>query len=116
MINKQLGNIGESLAVKYLKEQGFKNIKSNVRNKIGEIDIIAYDKQTLVFFEVKTRSSLAFGYPKEAVNIRKQNKIKNIALAYLKYNRLLETNIRFDVLEIIGNIQDYNINHIKNAF
>jgi putative endonuclease len=118
MKSKTLGNIGESLSYKYLKEQGYTQIKHNVSKKIGEIDIVAQDKdKTLVFIEVKTRSSLQFGYPKEAVDYHKQQKIRLTASAYLKSKGLIDiVSVRFDVIEIFGDNQDYQLNHIKDAF
>ncbi len=117
MQNKRTGNIGEALAVKYLKEQGYKDIQTNVKNKLGEIDIIAKLEDIIVFVEVKTRTSYKVEQPKQAVNKTKQNKIRLVATAYLKYKGLLDNvSVRFDVIEILGNSQDYTVNHIQNAF
>lgn len=115
--NKITGNIGEKLACKYLSEQKINIIKTNFRNKIGEIDIIAKEGETLLFIEVKTRGSAKFGLPREAINYKKINKIKNTAISYLKYSHLLDkVSIRFDCIEIIGDINDYQINYLKNIF
>ena len=115
--NKETGNIGENLAVNYLKKQNYKILQTNYRNKIGEIDIIANDKNTIVFIEVKTRSSLKFGTPSEAINFHKQQKIRNTAISYLKYKNLYEkVAVRFDCIEILGDKLDCKINHIKNIF
>ena len=112
--NKQIGNIGESLAYNYLKDK-MKIIETNYKNKIGEIDIIAKDGQTIVFIEVKTRSSLKFGMPREAINKAKIKKIRDTAISYLKYKNLLDkVSIRFDCIEIIGNERQSEINHLKN--
>ncbi len=118
MKNKRTGNIGEALSYKYLKSQGYTDIKYNVTNAIGEIDIVAKDQDgTIVFIEVKTRTNLNFGYPKEAVNYRKQHKIKLVATAYLKNQGLIDkVSVRFDVIEIVGDNQEYKLNHIKDAF
>ena len=115
--NKRLGNIGESLAVNYLKKNKYKIIQTNYKNKIGEIDIIAKKNDTLVFIEVKTRSSFAFGQPKEAITKNKVFKIKNTAISYLKYNNLFDKiSVRFDCIEVLGDNLDSEINHIKNIF
>lgn len=112
-----LGKEGEAIVCNYLKQQGLKIIETNYRNPIGEIDIIAKEGEIFVFVEVKTRSSLKFGLPREAINYYKIQKIKNVALSYLKYKRLLhKVSIRFDCVEIIGNKLDYEINHLKNIF
>lgn len=105
------GRVGETQACDYLEKLGYKIIARNYRNKIGEIDIIAKDKETLVFVEVKTRSSNKFGYGREAVNYKKQMKIRNVATAYLKYKHILDTSVRFDVIEINDKVE-----HFKNAF
>lgn len=115
--NKKIGNIGENLAYDYLKKHNFEIIQTNYRNKIGEIDIIAKDKETIVFIEVKTRSSCKFGYPKESITNSKINKIRNTAISYLKYKGLYEkASVRFDCIEIIGDQLNYDINHIENIF
>ena len=110
--NRKKGAFGENLAIKYLKKQKYKIICSNYTNFIGEIDIIAKDKKCLVFVEVKSRSTLEFGRPSEAVDENKQNKIREIATYYLKQNKLFDSPCRFDVIEVLGE----EINHIPNAF
>lgn len=114
MDNKILGNCGENLAYNYLKKQGLIILEKNYKNKIGEIDIICYNKSDneICFIEVKTRSSNKFGLPCEAVNFRKQNKIKNVAKVYLITHKKLSSKVRFDVVEIL----DGDINYIKYAF
>ena len=115
--NKRLGDIGESLAVNYLKTNNYKILQTNYKNKIGEIDIIAKEKDVLVFIEVKTRMSLNFGMPREAITKNKVFKIKNTAISYLKHNNLLEKiSVRFDCIEVFGDNIDSKINHIKNIF
>ena len=80
----KLGEEGEKLAIDYLKEKGYKIIRHNYKTPIGEIDIIASEGDTLVFIEVKTRESIRYGLPFEAVNNSKRRKITNVALLYLK--------------------------------
>lgn len=115
MQTKIYGTRGEIIASNYLKGKGYKIIAMNHKNKLGEIDIIAKDKEYLVFIEVKTRYSRKFGDPLEAVDERKQYKIRNIATMYLKINRLLDAPCRFDVIAILGDSDD-DIRHIENAF
>lgn len=110
------GKIGEIIATNYLKQKGYKIIANNYKNPIGEIDIIAQDKNYLVFVEVKTRISRAFGDPAEAVNRFKQQKIRQVATMYLKQHNLLQTNCRFDVVAILGQNGDEDVRHIENAF
>lgn len=111
------GNIGEKLALNFLINKGYKILEINYKNFIGEIDIIAKDKKTIVFIEVKTSFSLKYGRPKERINFNKINKIKNVATSYLKYKGLLNSvTVRFDCIEIIGDNLDYQIEHIENIF
>ena len=79
---------------------------------ITEAYLTAKDKDYLVFVEVKFRNTRMFGRASEAVDKRKQHKIRQVALLYLKQKRQLESNVRFDVVEVYDN----EINHIENAF
>lgn len=114
MNKKTIGDAGEKQAQKYLKKQNYKIVETNYKNKIGEIDIIAFDKNThqLVFVEVKAKSSDFFGLPREMVDEKKQRKIKQVATAYLMKNNSLESDFRFDVIEILAG----ELTHIENAF
>lgn len=114
MNNLKQGKTGEVLAEKYLKKQGYKIIKTNYKNKIGEIDIICYNKKDdeIVFVEVKSRTSDLMGLPSEAVDIRKQKKIRDVASLYLILNKKFDDKVRFDVIEILNG----EISHIKYAF
>ncbi|MDK2805436.1 MAG: putative endonuclease [Thermoanaerobacterium sp.] len=120
MNNKILGNLGESIAEKYLLKSGYAVVSKNFRCPIGEIDIIALNKNSLIFVEVKTRTSTKFGYPKEAVNYYKKNKIIKVAETFLSYNKKYANYLsRFDVIEILIDPKTFklnNLNHIKNAF
>jgi len=80
---KQIGDLGEDLAEKYLKKQGWRILSRNFRSKGGEIDIIGYRSGRLVYFEVKTRSDHSFGAPADAVDERKIWHIKNAARSFL---------------------------------
>lgn len=111
-----LGKDGEGLAVKYLKSNGFKILNKNFRCAIGEIDIVAKEKDTIVFIEVKTRKSDDFTEPFESIGKRKQNKIRNLAEYYLQEKDCSDCEIRFDVLSIVSDGQNNKIEHITNAF
>lgn len=112
---QEIGQNGENLAEDYLKNEGYKIIKRNFRCKQGEIDIIAMDKNELVFIEVKTRSTAKYGNPAEAVNTIKQKHLKSAAEFYVHIHNLYKRFIRFDVIEIYYNKSGYKINHIKQA-
>lgn len=107
-----LGNIAEKKAVRYLKKNGLKIIERNFTTVIGEIDIIARQKDYIVFIEVKYRKSNEFGVPSQAVNRSKQSKYRLISQQYLLSRKLIDNAMRFDVIEI----SDKEINHIINAF
>ena len=113
-LNLAEGFRGENLAKNYLQnEKRYAIIAQNYRNKIGEIDIIAREKDTIVFVEVKARETLMFGRPSEAVNFKKQQKIRRVAEFYLIQKKLYDkVPVRFDVIEILSE----KINHIQNAF
>jgi len=112
--NKDKGQSAEALAVEYLKKQKYKILETNYSNKLGEIDIIARDKDklTTVFIEVKYRTSDYFGLPREAVGEYKQRKLRQVATGYMVAHDLLEERVRFDVIDILNG----QITHIKNAF
>lgn len=112
-----LGKAGEEVALKYLKRKKFKIIKKGFRLYKGEIDVIAYDRKTLVFIEVKTRRSRSFGLPEESVTTAKQRKIKKIAQGFMAFNNLENVECRFDVISLILKKNDgYSICHFKDAF
>ena len=98
--NLNFGKSSEDKALSYLRWQGYKILETNYKKKLGEIDIIAKDDGRFCFIEVKSRSSVMFGLPKEAVNRRKQHKLSQSALAYLKERQLLNQSCRFDVLAL----------------
>lgn len=114
---ENLGKKGEKIALRYLKKSGFEIIECGFRALRGEIDIIAKEKETIVFVEVKTRRSNEFGSPLEAIDLNKQKQIKKIAAVYIskKYRKFIPC--RFDVIGIMVEKKgDYKISHIKNAF
>ena len=111
-----LGKTGEALAANYLRKKGFKIIARNYRDKFGEIDIIARDRGTWVFIEVKTRHSIRFGVPQEAVTLAKQQQIIRVASNYLVRHQLLDEPVRFDVIAIVMKPGNGEITHLVSAF
>lgn len=108
-----IGKLGENLAIKYLKQIGYKVIERNFECRQGEIDIIALDKNEIIFIEVKTRTNIKFGNPIEAVNEIKQKHLLK-AVKYYLYSRNLENKfVRIDVIEIYLYNHKCKINHIK---
>ena len=110
--NKIEGTGGEILAVNFLKKNKYKILETNFSNHVGEIDIIAEKGGVIVFVEVKRRQTLQYGRPIEAVDTRKKNKIRKVAEIYLMLNDKNLADVRFDVIEILGD----EINHLENAF
>jgi len=118
MLNRQqqFGKKSEHLAAEFLKRTGYRILETNYRSKLGEIDIIAKEKGTLVFVEVKARNTNRFGSPKAAVTPAKQRKISMAALDYLKRSGQTEASARFDVVAIDTASGKIDIEVIKNAF
>jgi len=110
--NYDKGQIGERIALKYLKNRDFKIIALNYRTSFGEIDIIAKDKEYIVFIEVKLRRNFEYGLPREAVGKAKQKNIIKTAYSFISEYNLHNTDFRFDVIEVCGN----TVNYIENAF
>ena len=115
---KSLGDRGEDAAARFLKREGYHILARGVDSRLGELDIVAVDGRTIVFVEVKTRSSDDAGHPTEAIDPHKELRITQAALGYLKANRLLDYSARFDVVAITWpeNQRQPVIDHYKNAF
>jgi len=115
---QQLGKLSEKLALKFLKKHGYKILDINYRCPLGEVDIIAAEKDTVVFIEVRSRSKSHCGFPFESINFTKKKHIIRSALFYQKRHKLYQYNIRFDVVSILKdeNTQKVDIELIKDAF
>ena len=115
--NKELGNRGEISAAWYLRRHDYVILDTNWRSNFGEVDIVAMDRDCLVFVEVKTRSSMNQGFPCEAVTKKKRRKYENIALAYLVCHDFSDLPMRFDVVDVVKLDSDRcAIKHHVNAF
>lgn len=117
-LRDSLGNRGEIVAARFLERLGYRIIERQLRNKFGELDLVAIHDDVVVFVEVKTRSTLAAGHPTEAITPAKQRKITRSALAYLKQRRWLERRVRFDVIAVVwsGNEALPETQHYVGAF
>lgn len=113
---RELGASAEIEAARYLSSHGFKIIEKNFSSKTGEIDIIARDGESIVFIEVKARSSEKKGSASSAVTPMKQKKIIMTALYYLKSKGLSGSKARFDVVAVDSSGSGFIIEHIRNAF
>ncbi len=112
----KLGEWGEVKAANYLIKNGYNIIHRNFRCKLGEIDIIAFDKEekSMCFIEVKTRKSLTFGMPKESITRVKLLHIINSARYYILINEIFNMDLRIDVIEIVVGNGTSSICHTKN--
>lgn len=97
-----LGDAGEEAAAQVYEAAGYEVIDRNWRNKTGEIDLILSKKNQLVFCEVKTRRSLAFGHPAEAVTREKQQRLKRLAMGWLDENSHERFSLRLDVAAVLA--------------
>lgn len=111
----RLGKAGENEAVKYLRSKGYRILFRNYRVRLGEIDIICEKGEHLIFVEVRSKSGISFGTGAESVNWQKQNKIRQVAQAFLAQNQLFDRAVRFDVIDVLFT-PTAQITHIENAF
>ncbi len=111
-----LGQRGERAAVKHLRRNGYRIVARNFRAAGAEIDIVAMDRETLVFLEVKTRRSRAAGAPEEAVDERKQKRIRRAAAVFAARYRADEIEMRFDIVAVDASGKRLEIEVMRNAF
>lgn len=97
---QSLGKKGEDAAARFLRRLGYTIVARGTRDNIGEIDLVAVVDRTLVFIEVKTRTSHDAGHPADAVDEAKQQRLTRLAVAYMKRHDLLECRARFDVVAV----------------
>ena len=109
---KSLGKFGEQIAVQYLTEQGYKILEKNFYMRYGEIDLICQKNNTIIFVEVKTRTSLEFGFPEEAVN---RYKIRSLLKTAARYMINKNQPWQIDVVSIFLKDGDADIKHFENC-
>lgn len=114
-LRHEVGRIGEELAARYLESLGYTIVERNFVATQGEIDIIAKDGEELVFIEVKTRTSIQFGRPSEAVDEPKQKHLISTAKYYLYSKHLENEFVRIDVIEVYLRENKCRINHLKQV-
>lgn len=117
MLNLSLGKAGEVIAGKFLAARGFTVLERNYKCPLGEVDLVAAQREVLYFIEVKTRASIAYGWPAESVTPAKQNKLRKLARYYL-ITRKYDGPVAFGVIEVLYNgwRRKYLVNFIANAF
>ncbi len=114
-----LGAKGEAAAARYLRQHGYRIVERNFRCALGELDLIAYKGDTLVFVEVRTNSPAFAGMAEASIGWRKQRKLRQLATYYLKLKGLLEHPCRFDVVIVLFDEerpQSCEVRIIDNAF
>jgi putative endonuclease len=111
-----LGARGERLAVRRLRGNGYRIVARNFRAAGAEIDVIAWDRDTLVFIEVKTRVSFGAGTPEESVHILKQERIRRAAELYARWHAREDPPMRFDVVSVSLHDRKRRVGIIKDAF
>ena len=113
---QKLGKWGETLAAKYLVKKGYIILDRNAYTRYGELDLVALHEDVIVFVEVKTRTSMRYGYPEVAVTFQKQSHLLDAATQYLQDHPELDENWRIDVIAIQAFKDDPpEIVHFENA-
>ena len=119
MTTKATGDWGEALVANYLRDRGYTVVASGYRCRFGEIDLVAKKRGVLCFVEVKLRSNLKFGLPREFVTASKQEKLRTTAQFYMSTHGL-DVPARFDVAEVYTDAErtphNTRIEYIENAF
>jgi len=111
-----LGRRGEQLAAEYLQQLGFRVLDRNFRCAGGEIDIVAADFRTLVACEVKTRSSLRYGTPIEAIDARKLNRLRLLAVRWVVTHGVIFDELRVDVVGVLKSPDgEFTIEHVRGV-
>lgn len=116
---KQFGTLGEQYAAAWLEKRGWSTLSRNWHTRYGELDLVMIDDEhTVVFVEVKSRRTMQYGYPQEAVTRTKQQNLRKAACDWLidKRHRIPHKAVRFDVITILMRIGKPLIHHIENAF
>ncbi len=116
MINKKTyGKWGENKAKEYLLNIDYVQIADNWQNRFGEIDLIMFENEQVVFIEVKTRRNSSFGSAIESINKTKQQQIIKMVEMFLQYKNWWDKSFRIDVITIVGETDQFDLTHIKNA-
>lgn len=114
-VSHELGRIGENIIADYITKLGYKVVERNFECNQGEIDIVAKDKEELVFIEVKTRTDISYGEASEAVTNTKKRHLINSIKYYIYKQKLENQPIRIDVAEVYINKGKVKVNYIKQA-
>lgn len=116
MNRQDLGRKSEDLALLHLRRLRHRVLDRNVHFPFGELDLVTLDRRTVVFTEVRAKTSLAYGTPEETIDKAKQNRIKKAAAAYLYRKGWEDREVRFDVVAMVWRGQEPEISYYKDAF
>lgn len=111
-----LGRYGEDRAAQYLADRGYEIIERNWRSARGEIDLIAREKDRLVFVEVKTRNGSGFGHPFEAITEVKVARMRRLVAEWCRARNLAGVKVRLDAIAVLVSSGRVNIEHLKQVF
>lgn len=113
---RELGRQGEEAAVRHLRRLKYRILARNLKFPDGEIDVVARDRNCLVFVEVKTRKAETAVVPIESVGFRKQNRLRRLAEEYLARRETNECEVRFDVISVLVRGRQIKVEHLQDAF
>jgi len=115
-LNQDLGRYGEDRAASYLQERGYEIIDRNWHSQTGEIDLVAKDKDRLVFIEVKTRSGSGFGHPFEAITPSKVARMRRLVADWCVAKQVSSVKVRLDAIAVLVTGGRVHIEHLKEVF
>lgn len=115
-MSRDTGQKGETIAAQYYRQRGYIVLGQNYRTRMGEIDLILYKEDLIVFAEVKTRTGRMLLAPAEAVDLHKQRRLRLAAERYLQNSPFTEANVRFDVVEVTPAVKGWQVHCIMDAF
>ncbi len=115
-LKQDLGRYGEDRAASYLQERGYEIIDRNWRSSVGEIDLVAKDKDRLVFVEVKTRSGSGFGHPFEAITANKVARMRRLVADWCIARQVSGAKVRLDAIAVLVTAGRVHIEHLKEVF
>lgn len=115
-MKSDLGHKGEAIAARYYQTKGYLLLGHNYRTRMGELDLILYKDDQIVFAEVKTRSGKQIAKPAEAVDFHKQRRLRLAAQIYLQNSPYADAPVRFDVVEVTPAPKGWQVHCIFDAF
>ena len=115
-LRQDIGRYGEERAAAYLKDRGYEIIERNWRSQTGEIDLIAREKDLLVFVEVKTRNGSGFGHPFEAITANKVARMRRLVADWCVAKQVSGVKVRLDAIAVLISGGRVHIEHLKEVF